>query len=405
MNVAIVGNGILGLQTAYRLIRTDPTVRVTLIGPVDRPGSASKAAAAMLHAFCEVDTATLTHAPERRKFLFNKTANRLWPGVLKELSAAAERPIPHGFGTFLINNHATDPQEDRNFEMVLATVREFDEPVQTVQPSDIPHYKPAASRINRAIYLPREGWVHPVALLDALDEALRRSGRVHVVNEACERLIVTAGRIAAVELTSKDRVIADHVVLCPGANFSRIVEKSDLGIPFMPVFYGIGATLRLKTGAETLTHCVRTPNRGLAGGVYGVPQEAGHTLIGASSLIAPEPEYNPRLTSIHALIKAATEQINENFGHSELVQVNVGWRPTSADLLPLIGPTSISNLLVATGTKRDGLHASPMISQALTDLLLRGTTSYDLSLFNPERPRTSEIPAELLPLQRAGHWR
>ena len=129
MDVTIIGNGILGLQTAYRLIKSDPSVQVTLIGPAERPGSASKAAAAMLHAFCEVDRATLRHAPERRKFLFNKTANAQWPRLLGDIARDAGREIPHGFGTFLINNHATDPQEDLNFEAVMAALREFDEPV------------------------------------------------------------------------------------------------------------------------------------------------------------------------------------------------------------------------------------------------------------------------------------
>ena len=79
------------------------------------------------------------------------------------------------------------------------------------------------------------------------------------------------------------------------------------------------------------------------------------------------------------------EQINTDYYRSELVKVNVGWRPTSADTLPLLGKTSIPNLIVATGTKRDGLYCSPVISNYLADLILDNKSNLDLSLFKPER--------------------
>jgi protoporphyrinogen oxidase len=40
MNVVIVGNGILGLTAAYKLIKKERNINITLIGPYDNKGCA-----------------------------------------------------------------------------------------------------------------------------------------------------------------------------------------------------------------------------------------------------------------------------------------------------------------------------------------------------------------------------
>jgi len=388
MIIALVGNGILGLQTAYRLLKDDPQLKLIVIGPTDHPGCASLAAAAMLNSFCEVETSTLKNPIERQKFLFNKSSNSLWPELLKEIESRSGVRLEYGFGTFLINNSASDRLEDLNFDAILQALKEFNEPYETIECRDIPQYKPAsAKRAGRAICVTREGWLNPILLFQALKEILQKSGRVQFVNGVCSRMVLDKSQqhVESVELSTTDRIVADQFLLCPGANFTRIVENSNLGDHFMKIFYGVGSTLLLKTGENTLKKCIRTPNRGLACGIYSAPQNESHTIIGASNFIAPEAVNHPRVTSVYTLLKSAMEQINSDFYRSELVKVNVGWRPTSADTLPLIGATSISNLAVATGTKRDGLHCSPVISEYLSDILLKRKSKHDLSLFKPER--------------------
>jgi hypothetical protein len=92
-----------------------------------------------------------------------------------------------------------------------------------------------------------------------------------------------------------------------------------------------------------------------------------------------------RVTSVYTLLKSAMEQINEDYYRSDLTAVNVGWRPTSEDTLPMIGGTAIENLFVATATKRDGLHCSPLIAECIVDLICGSPSRYDISLFKPDR--------------------
>lgn len=389
MEIVIIGNGILGLTTAYRLIKADNNIKIKLIGPYNHKGCASLAAAAMFNSFAEVDRNTFDNEFERKRFMFNKASTPLWPDLLKEIEADADRKLEYGFGTFVINNHSTDNLEDENFDAIVDALKLFDEPFEQVAPSTIPNYKPSFfGRAGRAIYIKNEGWTNPVLLLEALDAVLLRSGRVSFVDACCKFLQQENGNISYVLLDNGDKIVGDQYVLTPGATFGKIVEASNFNLNFPKIFYGIGCSLLLKTNEATLSHCVRTPNRGLACGVYAAPQNSSHTLIGASNFISPEPNDHARITSIYTLLKAAMEQINSDYYRSDLTKVNVGWRPTSEDTLPLIGKTSINNLIVATGTKRDGLHCSPVISIILANLVLGIEDEYDIDLFKPERNPT-----------------
>ena len=57
-DLTIVGNGILGLMTAYELTNRNPSLKVAIVGPADRAGGASQAAGAMLGCFGEITDLT-----------------------------------------------------------------------------------------------------------------------------------------------------------------------------------------------------------------------------------------------------------------------------------------------------------------------------------------------------------
>ncbi|HEY0393482.1 MAG TPA: FAD-dependent oxidoreductase [Candidatus Elarobacter sp.] len=395
MNVVVGGNGIVALQTARELVRERPDLHVTLIGPAARGGSASLAAAAMFNSFCEVDTGTFASPFERLKFDFNRAAAPAWPDLLDDLRAESGLQISAGFGTFLINNAVTDTLEDENYEAVRAALVAQAEPFEDVDPRAIPGYDPAPhARALRAVWIPREGWVNPVHLVAALDLVLAKEPRVRIVDGCVDAVEVSGEAVSGMITDTGERIGGDVFVLAPGASFSAIVDRSRLPISFQRVFYGAGASIRLNTGAATLTNCVRTPNRGLACGTYAAPQDASHTLVGASNFISPVPVDAPRLTSVMGLLEGAVEQINRSFYRAELSATNFGWRPTSSDTLPMIGGTDLPNLLVATGTKRDGLHCSPLIARILTALACGRTPSFDVGAFKPDRPVTRTMTRE-----------
>jgi hypothetical protein len=106
--------------------------------------------------------------------------------------------------------------------------------------------------------------------------------------------------------------------------------------------------------------------------------------VGATNFISPVPEYYPRMTSLHGLLRAAMEQINRKFYKAQVLKYVVGHRPTSADVFPLMGETSIKGLWVLTGTKREGIHMSPLLGQWIAREIL-GRPSLFANRFAPER--------------------
>lgn len=417
MEIVVIGNGILATSTALRLAnRSHGRDRITVIGRNSRPGSATLAAAAMLNSFCEVEKDSLDSRLARYRFDLSRQATRMWPGFITEVLeccpenfAAGCSPTCKGLcescfplGTYLVNNTAADRLDEENFCAVKDTLELYGEPYSEVDPCVIPNYMPEERfRALKAIYLPNEGWLNPRFVLDALDSALTSCGNVDYVNGEVENLIVTNGAVDSVVLEDGEKITGDSFLLATGATATDLLLKSGLDLGIQKVFYGIGVSLQIESPSNPHLKCVRTPNRGLACGLYTVPHFTGHgapnesIVIGASNFISPHPAKTARMGSVANLMKGAMEQINKNFFRATVAKINVGWRPTSSDTYPLLGSTSLKNLFIATGTKRDGFHLCPVLSQKLCSLIHGEKLEPEFEVFNPERPLIKSLSREL----------
>ena len=407
MRTVILGNGIVGLSIAFRLARrSGPNDEIVIIGHSERPGSATLAAAAMLNSFAEIEAGGLDHEIDLYRFELSHLATQMWPGFERELIDAAGGDLPKACaecsgcggggcfacGTYVVNNTSADDLDDENFDAILQALQDFNEPFEPVSPKDIPNYHPAqAHRATRALLIHNEGWFNPRVMIQKLEAALRRDSRVRFVDDAVSRLSRSGAALDAAVLDSGLHVAGDSFVLATGATSTDVLTRSALGLEVQRVFYGVGVSVEIKSPEFPHTKCIRTPNRGLACGLYSVPYYQGprepndHVLVGASNFISPVPYPYGRLTSVESLMKGAMEQINTNFYRADLIRVNVGWRPTSQDTYPLLGRTSLANLLIATGTKRDGFHLAPLIAERMVELLKGDPMEDRFDWFSPER--------------------
>lgn len=417
MHTVIVGNGIIGLTTAFRLLqRAGPNDRISIVGRVQREGSATLAAAAMLNSFAEVEVGSLDSEVELFHFELSHLASRMWPKFEREIIDAAGDALPAGCakcqgcsgggcfdsGTYIVNNAAADDLDDENFEAIIKALEDFNEPFLHVSPRDIPNYMPEQRfRATRAIYLHNEGWFNPRLMLEKLEAVLRRSARVQFVDQNARHLVSSGSEIAAVVTEDGAELTGDKYLLANGASATDLLAASGVALGMQRVFYGVGVSIEIRSPDFPHSKCIRTPNRGLACGLYTVPyfiapdMPHDHILIGASNLISPSPIHHARVGSTEALLKGAMEQINSNFYRADLVRVNLGWRPTSQDTYPLLGQTSLHNLVIATGTKRDGFHLSPLISQMLCAVLHDESVDERFAWFAPERKALRPLKREV----------
>ncbi|WP_417815448.1 NAD(P)/FAD-dependent oxidoreductase [Thalassospira alkalitolerans] len=415
MKYTVIGNGIIALTAAFRLTqKMSEHDELVVIGPSDRVGSASCAAAAMLNSFAEIGEGSLKTGTSLLHFELSHRATQEWPGFERELIAAAGINLPKGCkdcqvetggcfdkGTYILNNTASDDLDDKNFNAIVTALEDFNEQYEFVDPLGIPNYYPAQhKRASRALYIHNEGWLNPRLVLEKLDRILLADSRVEVIDGAVSKLVEVNGRISQIFIDNGSVLESDIVLVANGASSGDLLAASGLNLPIQKIFYGVGVSLQIQSPGYPHEKCIRTPNRGGACGVYTAPlflgpdQPKDHVVVGASNYLSPVPVYNGRLISIEHLMNSAIEEINGYFYNAQMIRCNVGWRPTTQDMYPLLGRTSIENLYCATGTKRDGFHLSPVISSYISDMMLGKDVDVRLDVFSPERSVIRELDRE-----------
>jgi glycine oxidase len=397
-DVLIVGNGVIGYSIAYELAKRSADLRVAVCGPAARPGAASAAAGAMLNTFGEITRHTLKSAPGRAKFALTRKALDRWPSWLEELKQDAGDPDldrSYSQGTTVLQNTKSGLLDDMNFRALEAALAEFDEPHEEIDPYDVPGLLPLPEgRPLRALHLSREGAIDARAVLRGLELAGGAAGVAAIDAEVAE-ILTQGGRVTGVALADGGAVTAGAVVLAAGAFSGPLTRLFEPGtVPAMYAGRGI-AFMTQRTDESGFRTVLRTPTRAGNCGLHMVPLGDGREYYGATNIPVDEPRTLGDLGMSEFLLKVAREQLDQRLYFAE-VTWKIGNRPMSIDGFPMIGRTSVDNLLIATGTYRDGFHCSPVIARLVTDDLLGvGSLAHELPLFRPERaPLQTMSPEE-----------
>ncbi len=125
-------------------------------------------------------------------------------------------------------------------------------------------------------------------------------------------------------------------------------------------------------------------------GPYLIPWPGGRLAVGATVEASDLLDPSPTLAGMRWCMDALDRATGSNAGQFQFVECRVGFRPASADGLPLVGAVpNRPDVLVATGHGADGLSWGPFTGQLVTDLVLGDPPSIDLSAFEPGRFSTS----------------
>ncbi|MEU7136599.1 FAD-binding oxidoreductase [Streptomyces sp. NPDC046261] len=402
-DVAVVGNGALGLSVAVEVARRAPSLRVVVIGPPGRPDGASAAAGAMLNCFAEVTAATAGHAARQAKFSLARRALLAWPAWRDMLADTAGPTAGNSLlgsvteGTVVVLGGASGRIADDNFAAIGAALAQYGEPHEEVDPGSVPGLNPRVSaRPLRAMYLPQEGAVDARSVLAALEAAAGAHG-VRLMPQAAQALRAGAGAVSGVRLADGEVLATGTVVLAAGSSSGDLVRTVLPPGAVPPLLHATGlavVTRRVLPGGAP--QVIRTPNRAASCGLHVVPLPEGRQYVGATSVLSVEPPVGPELGMVADLLRAACEQVDQGLAASHVETWLCGRRPVPLDGFPLLGPSaSLEGLLWAGGTYRDGFHCSPLIARHLADVLL-GTADddKDFAWFLPERLplQTTTVP-------------
>jgi glycine oxidase len=70
-------------------------------------------------------------------------------------------------------------------------------------------------------------------------------------------------------------------------------------------------------------------------------------------------------------------------------EVATGLRPASPDNAPVLGPSGLDGLVLATGHYRNGILLTPVTGEAIAELLATGKVPEVIAPFGPERFRSA----------------
>jgi glycine oxidase len=178
------------------------------------------------------------------------------------------------------------------------------------------------------------------------------------------------------------RLSADQTVLATGSYTGRIEGLPPGLVPSVrPVK---GQVLRLHvpdTFAPFLSRTVRAVVRG--GHIYLVPRANGELVIGATS---EELGWDTTVTAggVYELLRDAHELV-PGVTELALTETSAGLRPASPDNAPLLGPTGLDGLHLATGHYRHGVLLTAITGDVMGELLATGELPGDARPFTPQR--------------------
>ncbi|AJC58979.1 glycine oxidase ThiO [Streptomyces sp. 769] len=373
-DVLVVGGGIIGLVTAWRAAGRG--LRVAVADPAPG-GGAAYVAAGMLAAVTEL------HYGEETLLGLNLASARRYPRFAQELEEASGQRIGYRrCGTLAVALDADDRAHLR--ELHALQVRSGLDS-QWLTGRECRRLEPMlAPGVRGGLRVDGDHQVDPRRLAGALLAACERAGVVFHRTWA-ERLTTAGGRASGAELADGTRLAAGQVVLAGGSRSGRLAGVPEAVLP--PVRPVKGQVLRLRLpdpppgGRPFLSRTVRAVVRGNP--LYLVPRESGELVLGATS---EELGWDTTVTAggVYELLRDAHELI-PGLTELPLTESRAGLRPGSPDNAPLLGPTELPGLHLATGHFRNGVLLTPVTGDVMAEVLATGTVPEEARPFSPTR--------------------
>ena len=364
-DVAVAGGGLIGLSIAWRAARRGLSVTVV----DDAPGTgASAAAAGML--------APVTEAGYREEPLLRLGLASLerWPAFAAELEAAAGLPVGlRTVGTLVVG---FDDDDVRALDALHAFQLELGLAAERLTPRNARRREPSLTpRVRGGLLVSGDHSVDGRAVHAALLAAAEAAG-VELVRDRVAELVVDGGRAAGLRLAGGRTVAAGSVVLALGARSGQLP-----GVPPLPVRPVKGQILRLAGADGLLDGTVRALVRGRQ--VYLVPYGGDRLVVGATT---EDRGFDPTVTAggVHDLLHDAIDVV-PGITELELVETLARWRPGTPDNAPLLGPSGVPGLVLATGHHRNGALLTPVTADLVAELLATGQLPEAASPFTLDR--------------------
>jgi glycine oxidase len=366
--IAIIGGGVIGLSIAWRIARENAGHRILLLDANRAGEGTSRVSAGMIAPIAEAGF-------EDPHFIqFARLSRERYRAFVSDISIDADTSVALGEeGSIIVSIHRDDVDAMRR---VYEHRRHADLPVEWLTGTQAREIEPTLTpRVSAAMWIPYDGQVNPRVLLPALVRACHRRGVELHEGARVTRILIDDEAVAGVEVNGES-VEADVVVLCAGAWSGTIGGLPEDVVPQVRPIRG--QILRLTRTADFATRkVVRGPR------AYLLPKDDGTIVVGATQEEAGF-DATPTAGGVKTILENAWEMVPSIYD-LPIERIEVGLRPGTRDHLPLIGPTRIRGLIMATGHFRHGILFAPTTADAVCRGILTGDFGEDVAAFAPDR--------------------
>src|SRR6266478_1784937 len=373
----IAGGGLIGSAIALELARND--LRVALFDAQDPGREASWASAGIL-----------SPAPENPGMIsmvpFGKASLAMYPEfieLVEELSGIQTGYRANGTVEALFSRHA---REELN--TIVALHRGLGLKAEAISAEEARDLEPDLSEETEAAVLrPDEASVDNRLLASALIEAANRSGaEVHAGKAGAA--IWREGSECRGAVVRGEQISAKHTIVAAGSFSAQIAGAQE----YAPVRPAKGQMVSLRCEAAKIERVLWSER------IYVVPRNDGRILCGAT---VEHVGFDKTVTAsgVHANLGGAIE-LAPVLASARIQETWAGLRPDTPDHLPILGPTELKGLLIATGHFRSGVLLTPITAKVMAEFVAEKTPSVDWEKFSPMRFQAAQESARVSGAQR-----
>lgn len=410
-DVVIIGGGIIGLCSAYYLLKEGH--QVTIIDKGDMKSGASFVNAGYITPSHIIPLASPGIITKGIKWMFNSSSPfyvkpRLdkdflqWAWAFKKSATASKvaKAIPvikdinilgrelyeeikaskdfnfHYERKGLLMLYQTDKAGEEEWEIGQRAIIEGLN-VKNISKEEVKKMEPNANiDCKGAVYFDSDAHMTPQEFMSGMVTFLKDQGVTFYKDEEVIDLTTSEGKIKEV-ITSKKTIKADEFILAAGSWSPLLTKKLGLKIPIQA-----GKGYRINVARET---GISIPAILVEAKVAVTPMSGFTRFAGTMEIAGINETIN--LQRVKAISNAASQYYQGlKINQQEIDQVACGLRPCSPDGMPYIGrANNFKNLTIATGHAMMGWSLGPATGKLISEIISDKKTSLNLDFFHPNR--------------------
>jgi len=345
-DVVVIGGGITGLSTAYFLNRRG--IKNVLILEKGYLGSGSTG---------RCGTGIRQQFTTKEHIVLMRESVNLW----EEWENSLEQPIHFKQGGYLwlLRNE----EELKQYKDYVRFQNLLGVPSRIISNEEIKEIAPEVNTVDTvgASWCPTDGTAYPFEVVDALKFYVERNGTAIKTFEEVKGINLKNDSVESV-ITDKDVYSTGFVVNGAGTGAKKVAQMVHIGLPIENYRHQIMVSEPLETFLDPMI---------VKGELYFTQTHRGRIIGGTDMNESPTDSI---ATSIDFLEKFADE-ITSTMPILSSVKIMRQWAGSyvvTPDRHPIIGPSEISNFILACGYSGHGFMLGPIVGKLLASYIIDG---------------------------------